>query len=75
MKTVSGQSNMQYKGLKDIDSLAFFINDKMGNGKLARKVSVNYNQTGIQKGRKLMCTNTWSFFENLPNDFRIHPNW
>ena len=32
-----GQSSMQYKGPKDIDSLMFFINDKEGNTK-ERKV-------------------------------------
>ena len=29
---------MLYKGPKDIDSLMFFINDKMGIGSLSRKV-------------------------------------
>ena len=33
-----GQSNMQYKGPKDIDSLMFFIEDKMGNEGQAKKV-------------------------------------
>ena len=33
-----GQSSMLYKGPKDIDSLMFFINDKMGIGSLSRKV-------------------------------------
>ena len=32
---------MEYKGPKDIDSLMFFMNDKMGNGELSRKVFAN----------------------------------
>ena len=33
-----GQSSMQYKGPKDIDSMMFFINDMMGNGDETKKV-------------------------------------
>ena len=36
-----GQSSMQYKGPKDIDSMMFFINDMMGNGEETKKVEYN----------------------------------
>ena len=33
-----GESNMTYKGPKDIESLMFFLNDKLGNGRQEKKV-------------------------------------
>ena len=33
-----GESNMMYKGPKDIESLMFFLNDKLGNGRQEKKV-------------------------------------